>query len=62
MLITIVILGAAGIAAVAYFAAWIFPAGKGRQQGASGRNAGARPDVAPAATSYVHAMPSKEES
>jgi hypothetical protein len=62
MLITIVILVAAVIAAVAYFAARIFPARESRDEGGHRAGSGACPDVAPGVASYVHAMSSKEES
>jgi len=69
MVVTIVILGAAVVAAVAYFAAWILPTGLSTPPGSAGADrgrhrekAGACPDVAPGTASYVHAMPSKEES
>lgn len=69
MLITIVILVAAVGAAIAYFAARLFPAEVDpqahtwpREEGEHREEAGARPDVAPRTAAYVRRMATKEES
>jgi hypothetical protein len=61
MVVTIVILGAAVVAAVAYFAAWIVAVGEARK-GGSGWSFRARRGSAPGAAPFGHALPSKEES